>query len=182
MRYIATSPCANAKSDLCFGGFSSTGSFPIAHTHVSGSLFQNCQGLGSLNDTVVTAFGKRGLSIALQTGTAPLTYTVNYNIVCDVQAPSDNPPEPIVLKNQTHRPRTFNVTWHHPSACAAVPTPPGGCSSPAPPPPPPPVCEGCLPPWKPTWSMRRRCVPMTKTSHSKRSAVLGSQHMNLGFG
>lgn len=160
VQYLATSPCASAESDMCFGGFTSEGSYPLAmygSLPTGGGNAPVCTGLGSLNNTVVTAFGKEGLSIALQAGVAPLTVTAIYNIVCDAQAPSDNPPEPIVTVGkdpQNHRP-AFNVTWHHPSVCAAVPTPPGGCSSPAPPAPAPPICEGCLPPWRPTWSMQR---------------------------
>ena len=79
--------------------------------------------------------------------------------MCDAEAPGNNQPESKLVvgvgshSNQSRR--TYNVTWHHPSACAATPTPRKGCRSPAPPAPAPNICEGCLPPWKPTWSMQR---------------------------
>ena len=168
VQYVATSPCASVQSDLCFGGFSSVGSpyplvgssFPlaIAQGHGGPDILDGpvCEGLGSLNNTVaVTALGKDGLSIALHTGGT--RNAAIFNMVCDAQAPSNNPPEPTVAVGKGAQ-NTYNVTWRHPSACAAAPTPPGGCPSPAPPMPDPNVCEGCLPPWKPTWSMRRSTV------------------------
>jgi hypothetical protein len=79
--------------------------------------------------------------------------------MCDAEAPGNNPPESTLVfgagSHSSQFRRTYNVTWHHPSACTATPTPHKGCRSPAPPAPAPNICEGCLPPWKPTWSMQR---------------------------
>lgn len=167
VQYVVTSPCASVQSDMCFGGFSSTasrypvvGSYPLAiakGTNVPDILSGPvCEELGSLNDTVaVTAFGKDGLSIALDSRGR----TAIFNIMCDAEAPGNNQPEStLVVGAGSHNNQsrwTYNVTWRHPSACAATPTPRKGCRSPAPPAPAPNICEGCLPPWKPTWSMQR---------------------------
>ena len=103
VQYVATSPCMSVQSDMCFGGFSSSsiaspypvvGSYPLAIASgkngpdiLSGTV---CEELGSLNDIVaVTAFGKDGLSIALHSRST----TAIFNIMCDAEAPGNNPPE-----------------------------------------------------------------------------------------
>ena len=154
--YVATSPCASSgTSDLCFSG-PSADPFALAllpDVHDT----PICRGLGSLDNAEVTAAPGR-VSIRLHdNGTKGFPHSIPevvFNVTCDPEAPLDNPPDDaVVLTKDPHK--VYTITWRHPSACSAAPTPPGGCSAPAPPAPAVPTCEGCLPQWKPTWSMAR---------------------------
>jgi hypothetical protein len=194
LTYYVTSPCGSVGSagappagpEMCFGGSTAdpaaqhyTGTTPSGRYGVA----PICSGLGSLGAatpptivyTPAAAAGATGaaaaaaLHVTLHGGSTEWcdgTASVTYAMLCDPTVPSTNPPDSRVA---VHGNCSFTVTWRHPSICAAtnVTTTAGapGCEGPpAPPAPPPAACEGCLPPWEPTWDMGRSTILYTCNS------------------
>lgn len=193
LTYYATSPCGSvgsAPDGMCFSGSTSD---PVAQ-HYTGTTPDGrygvapiCSGLGSLGakmqpDVVYAPGSPAALNITLYGGSTEYcdgTASVTYAMVCDTKVPASNPPDPLVVVRGNC---SFAISWRHPSICAtalpadATNVTQTGCdiSHPAPPAPPPAVCEGCLPPWKPTWNMTRSTILYTcnKTGmHDVKEAV-----------
>ena len=164
VQYSIAAPCGTALPSAAHAGgpvcHPRGPAFPAVQAVETTRGMGLCEGLGSLTNASV-ALVEGGFDVALRggstSGRCPGGRTIVYHMRCDMAVRAADSRPDLTLGEAPNC--TFHVTWRTASACTAAAVK-AGCAPP-PPAPPPAVCTGCLPPWRPTWDMRRSTVLMT---------------------